>query len=198
METVRLSFPIYLVRHGETDWNLEGRLQGGQDIPLNDLGRVQAREAAGRLRNLMLPLDDFDFIASPMSRTRETMEILRNTLGFNPGQYDQDERLREITFGSWEGLTWREVKARDPDRARAREQDKWGYVPPEGESYRMLCARIRPVVEGLRRQSVIVSHGGVARAILALTGAAERHEAATMDIWQGRILRVSDGQAEWI
>ena len=50
MKIVSLSFPIYLVRHGETDWNLEGRLQGGRDIPLNDLGRVQAEEAAGRLR----------------------------------------------------------------------------------------------------------------------------------------------------
>lgn len=198
MNPVSLPFPIYLVRHGETDWNLEGRLQGGRDIPLNDLGRVQAKEAAGRLRNLMLPLDEFDFIASPLSRARETMEILRNTLGMNPVCYEIDERLREITFGSWEGLTWREVVKSDPDRAQARKRDKWGYVPPEGESYRMLCERIRPAIGALRGESVIVSHGGVARAVLALTGAADRHEATTMDIWQGRILRVSAGKADWI
>jgi broad specificity phosphatase PhoE len=198
MKTISLAFPIYLVRHGETDWNLEGRLQGGRDIPLNDLGRVQAEEAAGRLRHLMLPLDDYDFIASPMSRAIETMEILRGALGFDPKYFQTDERLREITFGSWEGLTWREVKARDPDRARAREQDKWGYVPPDGESYRMLCERIRPAIEALRRESVIVSHGGVARAVLALTGAADRHEATTMDIWQGRILKIVAGRADWI
>ena len=198
MKIVSLSFPIYLVRHGETDWNLEGRLQGGRDIPLNDLGRVQAEEAAGRLRKLMLPLDDFDFIASPMSRAVETMEILRNTLGMNPAYFERDERLREITFGTWEGLTWREVVKRDPDRADARKRDKWGYVPPEGESYSMLAERIRPAIETLRRQSVIVSHGGVARAVLALMGAADRHEATTMDIWQGRILRVEAGKFDWI
>jgi probable phosphoglycerate mutase len=189
---------LYLVRHGETDWNREGRLQGGQDIPLNDLGRTQAREAARRLRGLVQGYDGLAFVASPMRRARETMELLRDELGLPSADYRVDDRLRELTFGEWEGMTWREVRKADPDRARARTRDKWGYVPPGGESYRMLAERLRPVLAALAPESVVVSHGGVARAILALIGAVDPADAALADIWQGKILVVDGGRAEWM
>src|SRR3954467_9617257 len=89
---------IYFVRHGETDWNVEGRLQGQRDIPLNDLGRVQAEEAGRRLKALVGRVEDLDYVASPMSRTRETMELMRATLGLHPTAYRLDERLVELTF----------------------------------------------------------------------------------------------------
>lgn len=198
MQTLALAHKLYLVRHGETDWNVEGRLQGGRDIPLNELGRVQAREAAGRLRDLALGVDDFNYICSPMGRARETMEIFRNALGLQPKTYGVEETLREITFGEWEGMTWREVRKAHPDQATCRERDKWGYVPPGGESYAMLSERIRPWLSRLDRPTLTVSHGGVARAILALTGAARPQDAATTDIWQGKILIISGCRHEWV
>lgn len=207
MQTVALPHTLYLVRHGETDWNAEGRLQGGRDIPLNDLGRAQAKEAASRFRDLAssrshlapasLTAAEVDYVCSPMGRARETMEIFRNALGFEPDSYRVEETLREITFGEWEGKTWREVRKSDPDRASFRERDKWRYVPPGGESYVMLSERIRPWLSALRRPTIIVSHGGVARAILALTGAARPEDAATMDIWQGKILIITGSKYEW-
>lgn len=189
---------LYFIRHGETDWNLEGRLQGQRDIPLNDLGRVQAEEAGRRLQGLVAQPEDLDYVASPMSRTRETMEILRAAIGLHPTAYRIDERLREITFGAWEGLTWKQVRKAHPDAAQARERDKWGYVPPEGESYAMLADRVRSILDDIARDTVIVSHGGVARAFLALACGVSGRQAASMDIWQGRILVIEGRKHRWV
>jgi broad specificity phosphatase PhoE len=188
---------LYLIRHGETDWNAEGRLQGGRDIPLNDYGRVQAEEAAARLRALCPRFDDLDYVSSPMTRTRETMEILRRSLGLHERYYRIEEALREITFGTWEGSTWHEVLKNDHDRARAREQDKWNYVPPAGESYAMLCVRIQPWHDALTRDTVAVAHGGVARALMALSGAVDPATAAMADIHQGKVLVFEAGGMRW-
>lgn len=197
---VPLSLPhrLILVRHGETDWNREGRLQGGQDIPLNDLGRNQAAEAAGRLKALEPAYADLDYIGSPMQRARETMDILRRELALPAGEYRIDDRLRELTFGEWEGFTWRDIRKAEREQAHLRERDKWGFVPPGGESYRMLAERVRPVLAELERETVIVSHGGVARAILALVGAVAPREASMVEIWQGKLLVVSGNKADWL
>jgi len=198
MLSISLPHRLILVRHGETDWNREGRLQGGQDIPLNDLGRRQAAEAAGRLKALEPAYAELDYIGSPMQRARETMDILRRELGLPEGGYVVEDRLRELTFGEWEGFTWRDVRKAEREQAQLRERDKWGFVPPGGESYRMLAERVRPVLEGLRRETVIVSHGGVARAVLALVGAVAPRDAARVDIWQGKLLVVTGDKAEWL
>src|SRR3954463_11872778 len=96
-----LTHTLYFVRHGETDWNLEARLQGQRDVPLNDFGRVQAEEAGARLRGLVLRYEKLDYVASPLGRARETMERLRETIGLAPRTYRIDDRLKELTFGGW-------------------------------------------------------------------------------------------------
>ncbi|HEV2552595.1 MAG TPA: histidine phosphatase family protein [Bosea sp. (in: a-proteobacteria)] len=198
MVPITLPHQLILIRHGETDWNREGRLQGGQDIPLNDLGRRQAAEAAERLRTLAPGFATLDYIGSPMQRARETMDILRATLGLEAGAYRTDDRLKELTFGSWEGYTWRDIRKAEREQAQLRERDKWSFVPPGGESYAMLAQRIRPVLEALTRETVIVSHGGVARAVLALVGAVPPAKASMVEIWQGKILTITGSQADWI
>lgn len=198
MVPITLPHRLILIRHGETDWNREGRLQGGQDIPLNDLGRTQAAEAAQRLRTLEPGFAALDFIGSPMHRARETMDILRAELDLAPGAYRLDDRLKELTFGSWEGFTWRDIRKAEREQAQLRERDKWSFVPPGGESYGMLAQRVRPVLEELQRETVIVSHGGVARAILALVGAVPQQKAALVEIWQGKILTVTGNRADWV
>jgi probable phosphoglycerate mutase len=188
---------IYFVRHGETDWNAEGRLQGQRDVLLNALGLVQAEEAGRRLARLAPDLAVLDFVASPLSRTRVTMERARAAAGLEPQKYRTDARLRELSFGQWEGLTWKELRARDPRAAAARTRDKWGYVPPGGESYAMLTQRVAPVLAELTGDAVIVSHGGVARAIIALLGLAPKEQAPVIDIWQGRVLVLDGSGYRW-
>ena len=80
-----------------------------------------------------MPLfEDLDYVASPMLRTRETMERLREAIGLYPDYYRLDDRLVELTFGSWEGMTWKEVRKHEPQLAALREHDKWNYAPPGG------------------------------------------------------------------
>src|SRR3954454_17086524 len=95
----KLFHTISSARHGETDWNAEARLQGQRDVPLNDFGRVQAEETSARLRGLVPRCEDLDFVASPLGRTRETMERLREAIGLVPTAYRADDRLKELSFG---------------------------------------------------------------------------------------------------
>ena len=133
------------------------------------------------------------------SETFIVSEILaREAAGLAPFDFAEDPRLMEISFGVWEGLTWPELTARDPEGAAGREADKWGYQPPGGESYDMLVARIRPVFESLTRDSVIVSHGGVARAMLSLLCGVAPERAPHLDIWQGRVIVVENGAYRWV
>jgi probable phosphoglycerate mutase len=188
---------LYFIRHGETDWNAQARLQGQRDVPLNDVGRGQADEVGLRLRTLVPDVGRLPFLASPMSRTRETMERLRRAIGLPPHDYQTDDRLREITFGRWEGLTWKEVRARDPGSARAREADKWGFVPPDGESYAMLTDRIAPWLAEQSGEKVVVAHGGVARVLIHLMAGEGPKSAPSVDIWQGKVLVLRDGAYSW-
>jgi broad specificity phosphatase PhoE len=193
--------PLYFVRHGETDWNAEGRLQGQRDTPLNATGRAQAEAVGRRLEGLIGNAGStLAFVSSPLSRTRATMEGLRAVLGLDPAAYALDPRLAEIGFGAWEGLTWKDVRAADPKRYAERERDRWAYRPPgEGaESYAMLLDRVRPVLDGLAGPTVMVAHGGVARAVLVATGFATPAEAPHLDVWQGRVLVIDAAGRRWV
>ncbi len=189
---------IYFVRHGETDWNVAGRMQGHQDIALNDKGRYQAEQVGRKLAKLVAQPAQLPHLVSPMRRTWETADIMLRTMGLSTDICSPEPRLKELTFGQWEGLTWKEVRSKDPERAARRDIDKWGTVPPEGDSYAMLAERIRPVFASLQEDAVIVSHGGVARAALVVMGCVAQEQAPLIDIWQGRILVISNGSYQWV
>ncbi|AWN39227.1 histidine phosphatase family protein [Methylobacterium radiodurans] len=191
---------IYFIRHGQTAWNAEGRLQGQRDIDLNPTGEAQAREVADRLAEAAGgDLAGADFVASPLTRTRRTMEILRARLGQDPAAYRTDDRLREISFGAWEGSTWAEIRRRDPGGAHARDRDRWGYRPPglAGESYAMLTERVAPVLADLGPATVMVAHGGVARAVLVALGHLDIYAAPRIGIRQGSVLVLDAGGWRW-
>ncbi|MDB5569843.1 MAG: phosphoglycerate mutase [Hyphomicrobiales bacterium] len=197
-----LAHRLVFIRHGETDWNVEGRLQGQQDIPLNARGRHQAAQAGKTTLKLLgreaLESGAYKFICSPLGRARETMEIARAAMGLPPGGYAIDRLVEELTFGEWEGLVWPEVKARAPEAANWREGDKWNFTPPGGESYAMLAARLTPWLESLTGDSIVVSHGGVARALMAMLGGLPQQRAALADIWQGRVIVFANDRYDWV
>jgi broad specificity phosphatase PhoE len=180
---------LYYVRHGETEWNREGRLQGQHDSQLTALGRAQAVQCGEILRDLLgrdgQDPATLDFVASPLGRARDTMQRLRTTLGLPPDDYRVDARLAELAFGRWEGVAYPQLLAEEQEALAARERDKWGFVPPGGESYADLLMRLAAWHATVTRDSVVVAHGGTARALVALRGVAEPDKAAVFDIDQG-------------
>jgi len=196
----RLAHRLIFIRHGETDWNAEGRLQGQHDIPLNGRGRDQAASAGRDARKYIARegLTELRYVASPLSRTRNTMEIARGAMGLDPREYALDDRLMELSFGRWEGLIWPQVQAMDPWAAKAREGDKWLFQPPGGESYAMLADRLRPWLATVSSDTLVVSHGGVARVLMAMIGGIPVSDAPMMDIHQGRVLIFENGARRWL
>jgi broad specificity phosphatase PhoE len=180
---------LYYVRHGLTDWNIEGRLQGHHDIPLNARGRVQAAACGEILRDLFARdgrrAEDLGYASSPLVRACVTMDILRETLGLEPGGYQREPRLAELSFGEWEGLTYLDVLKRDKDVVSKREGNKWLFQPPGGESYEQLAARVGAWYATVTQDTVVTAHGGTGRAMVALFGAAPPEEAAHHPIEQG-------------
>ena len=190
---------ILFARHGETAYNAENRLQGQRDIPLNARGRDQAAAVGRTLRARVGPeieaLEEADaFVASPLKRARETMELVRAGMGLEPESYRVDTRLMELSFGDSEGLTWPEIAARYPKGLARRRADKWNFIPPGGESYAMLAERVRLWLATLTGAAFVVAHGGTARALLTLIAGVPSEVAAGTPIVQGRALLFDKGR----
>lgn len=188
---------IYYIRHGETSWNAQGRLQGTQDIALNDLGRRQAVHAGGVLADL-LRRDGRDtlalpFVASPLGRARATMELVRGVLKLPPDGYGLDDRLREIGYGVWEGSTLAEMQAADPVLYAKRLTAKWTMAPEGGETYADVEQRMREWYDSVQVDTVAVAHGGTARALMVALGIETPASAADLLIEQGAVYVFADG-----
>jgi len=196
---LKAGLKLYFVRHGETDWNRAQRYQGQRDIPLNATGRSQAlsngRVLAGALGEEARTLD---FVASPLKRARETMELMRQQLGLPVHDYRLDARLREIHFGHWEGELWHELPRADPAGFAAREADRWGWRPTGGESYRDLSERVAPWLRDIERDTVVAAHGGVMRVLRGLNLGLNPAAMFQLDVPQDKVLLIEAGRTRWL
>lgn len=189
---------IYFVRHGQTDWNAERRLQGQLDIPLNAKGRSQAKRNGGVLAELLEDPERFQFVASPSVRARETIEIVRTQLGLAPKAYQTDPRLMEVSFGDWQGRTWDELIGADGAAVDARMAAPWTYRPPNGESYADLYGRVVAWLEGVDSDSVVVSHGGVCRCLIAHFEGIDELATPLLKVRQDRLVMIKGEEISWI
>lgn len=189
---------LYLVRHGETDFNAQKRLQGRRDIPLNATGRLQAAASGLCLHSVLADPSTLDFIASPLSRACETMEILRTRLGLPVKQYRTDERLMEIAFGEWEGLTWSEIEQAQPASYEARVADPLQFIPQGGENYPMVFERLGALLASLQRDTVLVAHAGILRSCLGLHAGVDAQLVPLIEIPQDQVLLIRGGEFTWL
>lgn len=156
----RKAVPFAVIRHASTGWNEEGRVQGRSDIPLSPAGRAQA--AAWSLPR---EVEGFRRMASPLIRARETAGLIWGT-GF-----ETDERLVEIDWAAWEGVTLIDLRAELGDLRRAWADGGLDFRAPGGESLRDVQARLRPLlaeIAGAGRPTVAVTHQGVIKALTSL------------------------------
>lgn len=189
---------IYYIRHGQTDWNAELRYQGRQDIPLNLNGKEQARRNGQKLRELLGEKPDIPFIASPMVRTRQTMDIILEELGFEAQPYDTDERLVEAFYGEWEGKTLPQVKLEYQKLHRERKQSRWYFHPPGGgESHQDTFERVSAWHDSIQQDSVVVAHGQVGRALRFHLLDLEQQDAGMFVFPQDKICVIRRGHEEF-
>jgi probable phosphoglycerate mutase len=191
---------IYFIRHGQTDWNAESRIQGQSDIPINEKGREQADRNGRTLSQLLGRAEDSDFVASPFDRTRETMERIRAQMGLTPGDYRTDDRLKEVHFGDWQGCTFDMIELREPGIVARRDAAKWAFLPPgkDAESYAMLAARVNSWLDSVVKPTICVTHGGVMRTLFKTILGMDGNDAAMLNIRQDRILRLNELTLEWL
>ncbi|MCE1234959.1 MAG: histidine phosphatase family protein [Hyphomicrobiales bacterium] len=193
---------IFHIRHGQTDWNLAGRLQGSQDIPLNATGRAQADANGVALARAFategLDPAGFAFVASPLGRTRETMRRVRAGLGLDPEAFEVVHDLREVSFGAYEGKTYDDIAREAPADYDEIVRDKWRFLPPEGESYVMLADRLAGWLATTTGDLVIVSHGGCFRALRSVIEGLDDPELAHLLVPQDRIFVWRDRHGSWL
>ncbi|MBN1399629.1 MAG: histidine phosphatase family protein [Anaerolineae bacterium] len=157
---------LLLVRHAQSTWSAENRVQGQADAPLSDVGRLQVAAVGERLAAYGLQV----VWSSDLSRARDTAEGIAAHHGLS---VRLDRRLRELHMGAWEGLTHAQVRARDPERVSMFLQGASEAATPGGESLDDLMERLRPLLEELRREPtdarvVVVSHAMVIRNLVCL------------------------------
>jgi broad specificity phosphatase PhoE len=148
---------LFLVRHGQTDWNVEGRWQGHADVPLNAPGREQAANVARSLAEVGLRA----IYSSDLIRARETAEALTAVTGL---EVQLDPRLREIHQGEWQGLLVTEIQERYGQEFQRRRNDPLNVAPPGGETVLQVKERVVAAIEDIVRQHplervAVVSHG---------------------------------------
>jgi broad specificity phosphatase PhoE len=161
--TPGLVVPLYMLRHGETAWNTERRMQGTKNSDLTERGRAQARAMGRALKaELAREAGPTIFLRSPLSRARETSEIVGYELGLDPSQWRDDPRLVELGYGDWEGFSWKEIEITHPTALADWRADPHGFSPPGGETHFELRRRSAGVLADIvasQTRTVVVGHG---------------------------------------
>lgn len=181
---------VFLLRHGETEWNAAGRFQGRLDTPLTRRGRDQAASvgrslAAGLAGQPMPPLH-----VSPLGRARETAAIVAGQLsGLHPGRVEP--LLQEVTTGAWDGLTHADIEAGWPGALDGATEFDWYFRSPDGEGYAAAAARVSAWLNGLDGPVIAVSHGLLGRLVRGAWLGLPRDEALALPVPQDVVWHLS-------
>lgn len=189
---------LWLVRHGQTVFNAEGRIQGGGDSPLTDLGREQAARMGRLIGRLTGDQPERMVWSSPQGRAMHTARIIREAAGID-GPLRIEPRLREITLGSWDGLTFDEVEAHSPGARDGASRYDWYFRSPDGETHAEIQARLVGWLDEMAAGSgcrIVVSHGLTGRVLRGLYGGLDAAHALTLDVPQDAVFRLHGGTIE--
>jgi len=199
---MRLTAPLYMLRHGETAWNTERRMQGTKDSPLTERGRAQALAMGRTLKaELARAPGPTVFLRSPLVRTRETALLIGRELGLDPAEWRDDARLAELSYGEWEGFAWKEIEASHPNALSRWRADPHGFCPPGGETHFELRSRSQAVLAEIIAASVrtvVVSHGVSGAVVRGLNLGLDAKAMFVLEKPQDAFFRLSHGAEERI
>jgi broad specificity phosphatase PhoE len=184
---------IYLVRHGETEFNRERRIQGHVDSPLTELGARQAQAVGRLLRDLIRDPDGWRIVSSPLGRARATAGIIADALGGLP--VELEPRIQEMSWGSHDGRLRAEIAAENPETFG---KTGWAFdAPTDGESYEVVCDRVGAWLADLppepERRIIAVAHGISGRVVRGLYANLPRDEAGQQDVPQDAVFLLQHG-----
>lgn len=183
---------IYLVRHGQTEFNRERRIQGHVDSPLTDLGVRQAKAVGRLLRDLIRDPAGWRIVSSPLGRARATAEIVAGKLGGLPVEFD--DRLKEMSWGPHDGRLRSELEAENPEKFG---KTGWAFDAGSGESYEAVAERVGAWLSDLppepERRIVAVSHGISGRVLRGLYANLDRDRASQQDVPQDAVYLLQHG-----
>ncbi len=186
----------YFIRHGETDWNAERRVQGHVETGLNAKGHAQAAAMARRMKTVEPDISRFAIYSSPMRRARQTLAHLLDAYGLEEDVAILDERLRERDFGQFEGMVWDElIQAGINPWESPRAYYFWR--PEGGESYADVTRRVKAFLESMRSPAIIVAHGGIHRVMRGIMLDLAPEQIAVLKVPQDAFCRLEPGRIDW-
>ncbi len=189
--------PLLFLRHGETAWNAAGRYQGSTDTILSEAGKTRGAQHAHFVRQLCadgeLDGNRLSIVTSPLRRAAATADLLQSNLEPMPA-ISIEPRLRELSFGRWEGMTSMEVKARFYEERKRRKRDRYTFAPAGGDSMASRRAAVEAALRDLEPHTIVVTHSGIIRIIALILN--DDIDAVGMDVphaggflWNGKRLK---------
>ena len=183
---------IYLVRHGQTEFNAQGRLQGHVDSPLTEQGVAQAKAFGQTLARLLDQGSAWQIVSSPLGRAYATAGHIGQVLGTR--NIETDPRLIELSWGDWDGRLRSELQTEHPDAFNA---SGWAFRTQMGETYEAVCQRMRHWLDSLPaeadRRVIAVSHGIAGRVLRGVYAGLSREKVVTQPVPQDAIFALSNG-----
>ena len=187
--------PIYFVRHGQTDWNEQGLIQGTVETELNATGVRQAQAVADALAHREPMLCTFDFYVSPQLRAQHTMHIICAAQPRDFTTVKIEPRVRELGFGIWEGKPFNDLRSQ-PDYPHA-QASHYEWRPEGGESYADGVARVDGFLRELKNPTLVVAHGAIGRCLIGYVCRIPRIDITHLATPQGCYCVLQDGKSQW-
>ncbi|MEL7256287.1 MAG: histidine phosphatase family protein [Pseudomonadota bacterium] len=182
---------LWILRHGETEWNRAGRLQGHLDSPLTETGKSQARTQGDILKRCALPRDTV-LVSSPSGRARLTAEIANKELGL---PVKTEAAFTEIDMGNWQGETVGALARTIPDLPVLEDPHLWKFTAPEGETLEDMSVRVERGLRRLKGPTVIVTHGVTSRLMRCFALGLAPAALSSLPGGQGIVHHIRDGKA---
>jgi len=186
---------LYLIRHGETAWNVAGRYQGQKDSPLTSLGREQAMLFGSLLARQIWHHYPVRSYVSPLGRTRETATIINQSLKL---EIIDEPRLLEVTTGSWDGLSTYEIDAEFPGALAGGTAFDWFFRSPDGESFEAALQRVSIWLKDVVTPAIAISHGLTGRLVRGAYLGLSKQEMLELPVPQDGFFRLAEGTVDFI